>query len=32
MLMELSERVSRAAKPGTTSDLSDLYDEDGLPK
>jgi hypothetical protein len=32
ILMELSERASRAAKPGSTSDLSDLYDEDGLPK
>ncbi len=32
ILMELSERASRAAKPGSISDLSDLYDEDGLPK
>jgi antitoxin VapB len=32
MLLELSERSSRAAKPGSTSDHSYLYDEHGLPK
>jgi hypothetical protein len=32
ILMELSKRSAKAAKPGTTSDHSDLYDEDGLPK
>jgi hypothetical protein len=32
ILMELSERSAKAAKPGTTSDHSYLYDEHGLPK
>jgi antitoxin VapB len=32
ILMELSERAAKAAKPGTTSDHSYLYDERGLPK
>jgi antitoxin VapB len=32
ILMELSERTAKAARPGSTSDHSDLYDEDGLPK
>jgi hypothetical protein len=32
MLLELSERSAKVAKPGTTSDHSYLYDENGLPK
>jgi antitoxin VapB len=32
VLMELSERSAKAAKPGSTSDHSYLYDEHGLPK
>ncbi len=32
ILMELSERSAKAAKPGATSDHSYLYDEHGLPK
>ena len=32
ILMELSERSAKAAKPGSTSDHSYLYDEHGLPK
>ena len=32
VLLELSERSAKAAKPGTTSDHSYLYDEHGLPK
>lgn len=32
ILNELSERAAKAAKPGATSDHSDLYDEHGLPK
>jgi len=32
ILLELSERSAKAAKPGATSDHSYLYDEHGLPK
>ena len=32
ILHELSERASKNKKPGATSDHSDLYDENGLPK
>ena len=32
VLTEISERTARAAKSGTTSDHSYLYDEHGLPK
>jgi antitoxin VapB len=32
ILLEASERSAKAAKPGTTSDHSYLYDEHGLPK
>lgn len=31
-LMAISERASKLFPPGTTSDHSDLYDENGLPK
>jgi hypothetical protein len=32
VLLEYSERSAKAAKPGSTSDHSDLYDDHGLPK
>ena len=32
VLHELSQRASKAKKPGATSDHSDFYDEYGLPK
>jgi antitoxin VapB len=32
ILLEASERSAKAAKPGSTSDHSYLYDEHGLPK
>jgi antitoxin VapB len=32
ILTELSEQSAKAAKPGSTSDHSYLYDEHGLPK
>ncbi|MFZ4406364.1 MAG: type II toxin-antitoxin system VapB family antitoxin [Paracraurococcus sp.] len=31
-LMAISERASKLFPPGTTSDHSDFYDENGLPK
>jgi antitoxin VapB len=31
-IMEISERASKLFPPGSTSDHSDLYDENGLPK
>jgi antitoxin VapB len=31
-LMAISERASKLFPPGSTSDHSDLYDENGLPK
>lgn len=30
-MREISDRAARMFPPGTTSDHSDLYDEDGLP-
>lgn len=32
MLIELSDRAAKSAKPGSSSDHSYLYDEHGLPK
>src|SRR5689334_18872103 len=31
-IMAIAERASKLFPPGTSSDHSDLYDEDGLPK
>jgi antitoxin VapB len=31
-IMEISERTAKLFPPGSTSDHSDLYDENGLPK
>jgi antitoxin VapB len=31
-IMAIAERASKLFPPGTTSDHSDLYDENGLPK
>jgi antitoxin VapB len=31
-IMEIAERSSKLFPPGTTSDHSDLYDENGLPR